>query len=58
MENYEQTIETIEDYKDKACWFAGNNCDKCEAMFEYYSEQFCCFDTVTRFIEYVNKYKH
>ena len=58
MENYKLTVEAIEHYKDKACEFAGSNyCDKCEAAFMYYGKQYCCFDTVARFVEYANKHK-
>lgn len=56
MEDYELTIEIIEHYKDKACEVAGNKCDKCEATQEYNRNLYCAFDTVNRFIEWVNKY--
>ena len=56
MEDYELTIEIIEHYKDKACEVAGNKCDKCEAVQEYSRNLYCAFDTVNRFIEWVNKY--
>lgn len=56
MEDYELTIRTIEHYKNKACEFIGSNCDKCEAMYEHCDKQWCCFDTVIRFIRYENEY--
>ena len=56
MEDYESTIEIIEYYKAKACEVARNKCDKCEAAQEYDSKLYCAFDTVNRFIEWVNKY--
>lgn len=55
MEDYELTIGTIKHYKDKACELIGNDCTKCEAMYVC-NNQWCCFDTVIRFIEYANKY--
>lgn len=57
MENYELTIETIEDYKDNACWIIRDDCDKCDAMYECNGNRFCCFDTVIRFVEYANKHE-
>ena len=56
MEDYESTIEIIEYYKAKACEVARNKCDECEAAQEYDSKLYCAFDTVNRFIEWVNKY--
>ena len=56
MENYELTVEHIEHYKSKACDFINGNCDKCEAAYMYYGKQYCCFDTVARFVEYANKH--
>ena len=56
MEDYELTIETIKHYKNKACEIARNNCDNCEAMYVYCDKQWCCFDTVVRFVEWDNKY--
>ena len=56
MEDYKSTIGIIEHYKTKACEVAGNKCDKCEAVHEYNSKLYCAFDTVNRFIEWVNKY--
>ena len=56
MEDYESTIGIIEHYKTKACEVAGNKCDKCEAVQEYSRNLYCAFDTVNRFIEWVNKY--
>ena len=56
MEDYELTIGTIWHYKSKACELTGNNCEKCEAMYKCCDKQCCCFNTVIRFIEYVNKY--
>lgn len=55
MEDYEFTTGIIEHYKNKACEFIRSNCDKCEAMYEHCDKQWCCFDTVIRFIKYVNK---
>ena len=55
MENYELTTNTITSYKNKACEIANNDCNKCEAMYKYNSKSYCCFDTVTRFIEWYNK---
>ena len=57
MEDYELTIGAIEFYKDKACGMICSNCDKCEAMYKYNDKSYCCFDTVIRFIKYVNKYR-
>ena len=56
MEDYELTIGTIEHYKNKACELIGNDCTKCEANYVCNNNQWCCFDTVIRFIEYANKY--
>ena len=57
MEEYKLTIETIKHYKDMACSYChGDNCVYCEAMYGYNGERWCCFDTVIRFIEWVNKY--
>lgn len=56
MRNYELTAEAIEDYKDKACEFILDNCDRCEAAYMYNGEQYCCFDTVIRFVEYADKH--
>lgn len=56
MEDYELTIGTIEYYKDKACQIVNDNCNKCEAMYECKNSHWCCFDIVTRFIEWDNKY--
>lgn len=56
MEDYELTIGTIAHYKDKACECVRGNCDRCEAMYKYNDKQWCCFDTVMRFIEWKNKY--
>ena len=56
MGDYESTIKIIEHYKFKACEVAGNKCDKCEATQEYNRNLYCAFDTVNRFIEWVNKY--
>lgn len=56
MEDYKSIIEIIEHYKFKACEVAGNKCDKCEATQEYNRNLYCAFDTVNRFIEWVNKY--
>lgn len=56
MEDYELTIGTIEHYKNKACELIKGNCEKCEAMYKYCDKQWCCFDTVNRFIEYANKH--
>ena len=56
MEDYELTIGIIEYYKAKACEVAGSKCDKCEAVQEYNKNLHCAFDTVNRFIEWVNKY--
>lgn len=56
MEDYELTIANIAYYKNKACGLIGNNCDKCEATYKACDQQWCCFDTVVRFIEYANKY--
>ena len=56
MQDYELTIGSIEHYKNKACELAGSNCEKCEAMYKQYDKQWCCFDTVIRFIEYVNQH--
>lgn len=57
MSDYELTIGTIEFYKNKACELVGNDCSKCEAMYEHSNQQWCCFDTTIRFIEYANNYK-
>ena len=56
MKDYKLIIEIIEHYKTKACEVAGNECDKCEAVQEYNRNLYCAFDTVNRFIEWVNKY--
>ena len=56
MEDYELTIAAVQDYKNRACWMIGSNCDKCEAMYMQNDKQFCCFDTTIRFIKHVNKY--
>lgn len=56
MENYKLTVEAVNHYQDKACEIIGNDCDKCEAMYWYGDKQWCCFDTVARFVEYTNKY--
>ena len=56
MEDYELTIGAIIDYKIKACKIAKNDCSKCEALHECQDKQWCSFDTVVRFIEWVNKY--
>ncbi len=56
MEDYELTIATIEYYKNKACELVDGNCDLCQAIHEYDDKKWCCFDTVIRFIEYVNGY--
>ena len=56
MKDYEFTIGTIEYYKNKACELANDNCNRCEAMHEYNNRHLCSFDTVIRFIEYVNEY--
>lgn len=57
MEDYELTIGTIGQYKNKACKLIESNCDKCTAMYEYNNKKWCCFDTVNFFIEWSNKYK-
>jgi hypothetical protein len=54
MNDYELTIETIMNYKIKACELVGNDCNKCESLHECNGKQWCSFDTVTRFIEYAN----
>ena len=56
MEDYKLIIEVIEHYKAKACEVAGKECNKCEVTQEYNSNLYCAFDTVNRFIEWVNKY--
>ena len=56
MEDYELTINAIGFYKNKACEIVSDNCSKCEAMHEYNNRHYCAFDTVVRFIEWVNKY--
>lgn len=55
MENFELTMGIIENYKKKACEYAKVKCDFCEAMYEHADKQFCCFDTVNRFIKWNNK---
>ena len=51
-----EILEAVKLYKHKACGLVDNNCDKCEAAFMYYDKQFCCFDTVIRFIEWDSEY--
>ena len=57
-DDYEQTIETIKHYKNKACECIEGKCDKCTAMHEYRGKQFCQFDTVIYFIEWDNQYNN
>ena len=54
MEDYIYIINAIKSYKNKACEIINNNCKKCEAQQEYNGNYYCCFDTIIRFIEYVN----
>lgn len=56
MEDYESILSNILNYKNKACKLIRNNCDKCAAKYEYLGKQWCCFDTVIRFIEWDNRY--
>ena len=56
MEDYELILGSIMHYKIKACGCANNQCEKCEAMYQYNDKQHCQFDTVMRFIEWDNKY--
>ena len=57
MQDYELIMESIMNYKIKACEFAGNNCSKCEALHECNGKQWCSFDTVNRFIKYANEHR-
>lgn len=57
MEDYELTMGTIEQYKNKACELVEGDCNKCQAMYEYNDKKWCCFDTVNFFIGWANKYK-
>ena len=57
------TMKAIAEYKAQACAMVNGHCEKCEACYyvpyREYSEnhyvvsdkQYCCFDTVNRFIE-------
>ena len=54
MEDYIYIINAIESYKNKACEIINSNCEKCEARQEYNGDYYCCFNTIIRFIEYVN----
>ena len=54
MEDYIYIIDAIESYKNKACEIINSNCEKCEARQEYDRDYYCCFNTIIRFIEYVN----
>ena len=54
MEDYIYIIDAIESYKNKACEIINSNCEKCEARQEYDGDYYCCFNTIIRFIEYVN----
>lgn len=56
MEDYELIIGSIMHYKIKACDCVHNQCDQCEAVYQYNGKQYCQFDTVMRFIEWDNKY--
>ena len=55
MNDYELTIASIKYYKDRACDMVDCKCENCEAMYKCCEQQWCCFDTVIRFIEYVNR---
>lgn len=55
MEDYELIMGAIVDYKIKACMMVNSDCGRCEALHECNAKQWCAFDTVNRFIEYVNK---
>ena len=48
---------TIEQYKYKACGLVDGDCNKCQARYKYNDKNWCCFDTVSFFIEWANKYK-
>ena len=56
MEDYEMTMGTIEQYKNKACGLVDGYCNKCQARYKYNDKNWCCFDTVNFFIEWANKY--
>lgn len=56
--------KTIAEYKTKACDMVNGHCEKCEACYIRHrksiencyivsDDQYCCFDTVNRFIEQV-----
>lgn len=57
MEDYKLTMRSIRKYKIKACKMVNCDCRKCESLYEFNNKYWCAFDTVNRFIEYVNEVK-
>lgn len=42
----------VQGFKKRACEYAGQKCEKCEAAYEHNDKTYCCFDTVIRFMDY------